>query len=187
VTLQPEALDAPLTWRKPRNVFVNSMSDLLHDDVPLEYIKKVFAVMERADWHTFQILTKRAERLEEVALLLPWPRNVWMGVTVENAECTSRIAHLVKVPAAVRFLSIEPLLGPILRAGMDALFGFTSQDVPEQEANQERASDYERSVRVGIFADTPGSFPNLPLSSGYFRGVVVYDSLTGRFEVVECL
>jgi protein gp37 len=113
VTLQPETLDAPLSWRKPRNVFVNSMSDLFHDAVPLEYIKKVFTVMERADWHTFQILTKRAERLAEVAPLLPWPENVWMGVTVESAECTWRIAHLVKVPAAVRFLSVEPLLGPI--------------------------------------------------------------------------
>ena len=113
VTLQPEMLNAPLSWRKPRNVFVNSMSDLFHDAVPLEYIKRVFAVMECADWHTFQILTKRAERLDEVASLLPWPRNVWMGVTVENAKCTSRIAYLVKVPAAVRFLSVEPLLGPI--------------------------------------------------------------------------
>jgi len=115
VTLQPDALDAPLSWRTPRLIFVNSMSDLFHADVPLDYIRQVFAVMEEADWHVFQILTKRAERLSKIASLIPWPQNVWMGVSVESAEYTWRIAHLAKVPAAVRFLSVEPLLGPIPR------------------------------------------------------------------------
>jgi protein gp37 len=113
VTLQPDALDAPLSWKTPRLVFVNSMSDLFHADVPLDYIRQVFSVMERADWHVFQILTKRAERLAELAPLLPWPENVWMGVSVESSDYTWRIGHLAKVSAAVRFLSVEPLLGPI--------------------------------------------------------------------------
>jgi protein gp37 len=117
VTTHEHALDLPLGWRRPQTVFVNSMSDLFHEDVPLEFIRRVFDVMERADWHLFQVLTKRAERLAELAPLLPWPRNVWMGVTVESADYVGRIDHLQGVPAAVRFLSLEPLLGPL--AGLD--------------------------------------------------------------------
>ena len=113
VTLQPHMLDKPLTWKKPQVIFVNSMSDLFHDEVPLEYIQRVFAVMEKANWHTFQVLTKRAERLETVAPSLPWPSNVWMGVSVENADYTHRIDHLRQTGATVKFLSVEPLLGPI--------------------------------------------------------------------------
>jgi len=114
-TLQEDLLEAPLGWAKPRRVFVNSMSDLFHEAVPADFIAGVFGVMERASWHVFQVLTKRAERLAELAPDLPWPRNVWMGVSVESAEFTWRIAHLRRVPAAVRFLSVEPLLGPIAR------------------------------------------------------------------------
>ncbi|HTN03591.1 MAG TPA: phage Gp37/Gp68 family protein [Planctomycetaceae bacterium] len=113
LTLQPDVVEAPLRWRSPRTIFVNSMSDLFHKDVPLVYIQQVFATMEQAHWHTFQVLTKRADRLEELAGELPWPENVWMGVSVENADCTWRIEHLQRVPAQVRFLSVEPLLGPI--------------------------------------------------------------------------
>ncbi len=113
LTLQPDVVEAPLRWRSPRTIFVNSMSDLFHKDVPLDYIQQVFATMEQADWHTFQVLTKRADRLEELAGELPWPKNVWMGVSVENADYTWRIEHLQRVPAQVRFLSVEPLLGPI--------------------------------------------------------------------------
>lgn len=113
VTLQPDALEAPLSWTTPRFVFVNSMSDLFHEEVPLAYIQKVFDVMQRADWHVFQILTKRAERLAQLAPLLEWPANIWMGVSVESAKYTSRIRHLSTVPASIRFLSVEPLLGPI--------------------------------------------------------------------------
>ncbi|HJN74613.1 MAG TPA: phage Gp37/Gp68 family protein [Myxococcota bacterium] len=110
VTLQPDIVELPLRWRKPRVVFVNSMSDLFHVDVPEEYILRVFQTMERASWHTFQVLTKRSERLAELAPRLPWPDNVWMGVSVEDRKRVSRIGDLAKVPAAVRFLSIEPML-----------------------------------------------------------------------------
>jgi protein gp37 len=113
LTLQPDVVEAPLQWKKPRTIFVNSMSDLFHAGVPLEFIQRCFDVMQRASWHTFQVLTKRAERLAELAPHLPWPPNVWMGVSVENADYTWRIDELRKVPAAIRFLSVEPLLGPI--------------------------------------------------------------------------
>ncbi len=115
VTLQPDLLKRPLAWKKPRYIFVNSMSDLFHDDVPLDYIQETFDIMAKAEWHIFQILTKRSERLSKVGHLLTWPRNIWMGVSVENADYTHRIAHLRNVPAAVRYLSVEPLLGPIPR------------------------------------------------------------------------
>jgi protein gp37 len=108
-------LPAPLNWSKPQTIFVNSMSDLFHHDVPLEFIQKVFAVMEMASWHQFQVLTKRAERLAKLANQLPWPSNVWMGVSVENADYVHRIHYLKQVPAAIRFLSVEPLIGPIPR------------------------------------------------------------------------
>jgi protein gp37 len=111
--LIPEKLEEPLRWKRPRRIFVNSMSDLFHEGVPIEYIRKVFAVMERAHWHTFQILTKRSARLAELAPLLRWPGNVWQGVTVESAAYVSRIDDLRRVPAVVRFLSLEPLLTAI--------------------------------------------------------------------------
>jgi len=112
--LRPERLNQPLDWKKPRTIFVNSMSDLFHEDVPEDYIRQVFDVMKRADWHTFQVLTKRSKRLAELAPRLEWPDNVWMGVSVENQRWTCRIDDLRTVPAAVRFLSCEPLLGPLL-------------------------------------------------------------------------
>lgn len=106
-------LDQPLSWKKPRNVFVNSMSDLFHDKIPLPFIKQVFDVMGKASWHTFQVLTKRAERLSNLAQQLPWPKNVWMGVSVESADYLWRINHLNNIPAKIKFLSIEPLIGRI--------------------------------------------------------------------------
>ncbi len=112
-TLQPHMLNRPLQWRTPQFIFVNSMSDLFHPDVPEAYIREVFGVMEQAHWHVFQVLTKRADRLAELSARLPWPRNVWMGVSVENARYMHRIARLTQTPAAVRFLSLEPLLGPL--------------------------------------------------------------------------
>lgn len=111
VTTHEHALAMPLRWRKPQTIFVNSMSDLFHEDVPLAFIQKIFAVMQEASWHRFQVLTKRSARLVELAPFLPWPENIWMGVTVENSDYTFRIDHLRQVNAAVRFLSIEPLLG----------------------------------------------------------------------------
>jgi protein gp37 len=113
VTLQPRSLRLPLGWKKPRMIFVNSMSDLFHEDVPLEFIHKVFDVMRRADWHTYQVLTKRSERLLELDQQLAWLPHIWMGVTVESADYTYRIDHLRRTHAAVKFLSLEPLLGPI--------------------------------------------------------------------------
>jgi protein gp37 len=112
-TLHPDLLDAPRRWARPRVVFVNSMSDLFQEAVPPEFIKRVFDVMAECQQHTFQILTKRAERLCALAEALSWPRNVWMGVSVENERVLSRIADLQRVPAAVRFLSCEPLIGPL--------------------------------------------------------------------------
>ena len=113
VTLHPDLLDVPRKWRQPRVVFVNSMSDLFHEDIPDAFIQRVFATMRDCPQHTFQVLTKRAERLAALAPRLPWPHNVWMGVSVEDARVVDRIGYLQKVPAAVRFLSLEPLIGPL--------------------------------------------------------------------------
>ena len=109
--LWPERLALPSTWKKPRTIFVNSMSDLFHASVPLAFIQRVFEQMQTASQHTFQVLTKRSERLAELACELPWPSNVWMGVSVETADYLCRIDDLRRVPATVRFLSLEPLLG----------------------------------------------------------------------------
>jgi len=113
LTLHPEALDLPLTWKKPRLIFVNSMSDLFHEKVPVEFIQKVFETMRRANWHQYQILTKRSQRLFELGPEIDWPSNVWMGVSVENEDVRFRIDHLREVGARIRFLSLEPLLGPL--------------------------------------------------------------------------
>jgi len=116
LTLQPHMLELPLSWKRPQTIFVNSMSDLFHDDVPIAYIQRVFDVMRRAHWHRFQVLTKRANRLSRITRLGPfidWPPNVWMGVSVENADYVDRIKRLRETGAAVKFLSLEPLLGPL--------------------------------------------------------------------------
>jgi len=113
LTLRPDSLDVPLRWKRPRIIFVNSMSDLFHVDVPEDYLQLVFDVMRRTPQHTYQILTKRAERLARVAHRLQWPDNVWLGVSVETASYTWRIDYLRTAPAAVRFVSAEPLLGPL--------------------------------------------------------------------------
>ena len=113
LTLHEHMLELPLRWRSPRKIFVNSMSDLYHKDVPEEFIQRVFATMVKADWHQYQILTKRADRLEDLSPRLPWAPHIWQGVSVESAAYTWRIDHLRRTGAKVRFLSIEPLLGPI--------------------------------------------------------------------------
>jgi len=113
VTLHEHILQLPITWKQPQIIFVNSMSDLFHEDIPLDFIKKIFDVMKQASWHTFQILTKRSHRLVELDPLLNWPENVWMGVTVENQIYDFRIADLRQSRARVKFLSLEPLLGPM--------------------------------------------------------------------------
>jgi protein gp37 len=121
ITLHDDQVELPLRWRQPRRIFVNSMSDLFHDAVPEAFIARVFDVMARARWHVFQVLTKRAERLAALAPRLPWPPNVWQGVSVENARYTSRIPYLRTVPARVRFVSVEPLLGPIAQLPLDGI------------------------------------------------------------------
>jgi protein gp37 len=113
LTLQPRMLDLPLSWKKPQAIFVNSMSDLFHKDVPLAYIQRVFEVMRLAHWHRFQVLSKRADRVAELSAHIDWPANVWMGVSVEHEKYLNRIDHLRSTGAHVRFLSLEPLLGPL--------------------------------------------------------------------------
>lgn len=113
VRLVEDAVDEPMRWRRPRVVFVNSMSDVFHERIPLGFVRRVFGTMERAEQHTFQVLTKRADRLVELAPKLPWPDNVWMGVSVESEDYLWRVDRLREVPATVRFLSLEPLLGPL--------------------------------------------------------------------------
>ncbi len=113
ITLHEDALGLPLKWRRQQTIFVNSMSDLFHENVPDEFIFRVFDIMQRADWHCFQILTKRSERLLDISPKLTWMPHIWMGVSVEEQNYTYRIDHLRRTGANVKFLSIEPLLGPI--------------------------------------------------------------------------
>lgn len=115
LTLHPHMLEVPLHWKKPQTIFVNSMSDLLHEDVPLSFVEEVFDVMKRAWWHRFQVLTKRADRLQDLSGRISWAPNIWMGVSVENEQYVDRIDHLRDTGAHVKFLSLEPLLGPLSR------------------------------------------------------------------------
>lgn len=115
LTLHEDALDTCLRWRKPQLVFVNSMSDLFHEQVPASFIQRVFGVMREAGWHQFQVLTKRSQRLLEIDPELEWTENVWMGVSVENQDYTFRIDHLRQTRARIKFLSLEPLLGSLPR------------------------------------------------------------------------
>lgn len=119
--LVPEKLDEPLRIKKPQRIFVNSMSDLFHEGVPVEYIQRVFEVMNKADWHEYQVLTKRAERLEDLNGVLKWAPHIWMGVSVENSDQVWRIDHLRRTNAHVKFLSIEPLLGPIRKLNLGGI------------------------------------------------------------------
>ncbi len=121
LTLHPQALEIPLGWKKPQMIFVNSMSDLFHKDVPVDFIQQVFDVMRRADWHTFQVLTKRSERLLELDQQIEWPANVWMGVSVENQDYKFRIDDLRQTHARTKFLSLEPLLGPLPKLNLKGI------------------------------------------------------------------
>ncbi len=121
LTLHENAMEKPLAWKKPQVIFVNSMSDLFHKDVPVEFILEIFDVMHRAYWHTFQVLTKRAERLEVLSSQIEWPENVWMGVSVENEDYTYRIDHLRRAGAKTKFLSLEPLLGPLHQLNLSGI------------------------------------------------------------------
>ena len=117
----PKLLDEPLKWKKSRRIFVNSMSDLFHEKVKLSYIQEVFAVMEEASWHKFQVLTKRAERLLEFNTELSWSPNIWMGVSVEDKRVTDRIEALRQTDAHIKFLSLEPLLGALPNLALDGI------------------------------------------------------------------
>ncbi len=119
VALHPNVLDIPLGWRQPQMIFVNSMSDLFHEEVPIDFIREIFDVMHRARWHVFQVLTKRSQRLRKLAPLLDWPSNVWMGVSVETTEYLRRVDDLRSTPARVKFLSLEPLLGSLSALELD--------------------------------------------------------------------
>jgi len=121
VTIHDHMLKRPLVWKKPQRIFVNSMSDLFHRDVPFSFIQQVFQVMNRANWHQYQILTKRSERLLELSPLLNWQPHIWMGVSVENQDYTFRIDHLRPTEAHVKFLSLEPLLGPLPRLDLSGI------------------------------------------------------------------
>jgi protein gp37 len=121
VTVHPAALREPLRWREPRLVFVNSMSDLFHAKIPLEFIRRVFAVMEETPQHTYQVLTKRSRRLRRMGGSLNWPANLWLGVSVEDEHAAYRVDDLRTVPAAIRFLSCEPLLGPLADLDLDGI------------------------------------------------------------------
>jgi protein gp37 len=138
LALHEDRLGQPFTWKKPAVVFVNSMSDLFHDRVPLAFLRDVFEVMERTPRHTYQILTKRSTRLLRVAPQLPWPPNVWMGVSVEDQARAYRATRLLMVPAAVRFLSVEPLLGPVDLTSVQA------KDILPVLVNVLRGSDAHR-------------------------------------------
>ena len=121
VTLHEDLVRLPLTWKKSRLIFVNSMSDLFHPEVPASFINRTFDTMHEANWHQFQILTKRSERLLELSSSLDWPPNVWMGVSVERQDYTFRIDNLRKTGAAIKFLSLEPLLGPLTELNLDGI------------------------------------------------------------------
>lgn len=121
VTCHPHTLTLPLKWKKPRTIFVNSMSDLFHEEIPLAFLDEIFFTMNEARWHTFQVLTKRAEYMAQISGRFNWSPNIWMGVTVESAKHVDRMDFLRDVPAAVRFLSLEPLLGPIPDLNLDGI------------------------------------------------------------------
>jgi protein gp37 len=118
VTLQPQMLELPLQWKSPKRIFVNSMSDLFHAEVPVQYIREVFDVMRRAQWHQYQVLTKRSERLIKLSKELTWEPQIWMGVSLENEDYAVRIDHLRETDAYVKFLSLEPLLGPLRKLNL---------------------------------------------------------------------
>ena len=121
LSIHENSLNIPLKWKIPKYIFVNSMSDLFHEDVPLEFILRVFEVMGKADWHTFQVLTKRSERLMQICERINWPSNVWMGVSIENQDYLYRIDHLRETKAKTKFLSLEPLLGRLSNINLNLI------------------------------------------------------------------
>jgi protein gp37 len=121
IALHEKVLELPLMWKKPQTIFVNSMSDLFHENVPTDFILQVFDVMHRARWHRYQILTKRSDRLLELDSYLTWEPHIWMGVSVENKDYIFRMDHLRQTQALIKFLSLEPLLGPLQRLNLKGI------------------------------------------------------------------
>jgi protein gp37 len=121
LTLHEHVMEYPLNWKTPQMIFVNSMSDLFHEKIPIPFIQNVFSIMKSAYWHKFQILTKRSNRLVELNEVIDWPNNTWMGVSVENEDYTYRIDHLRETGAKIKFLSLEPLLGPLANLNLDKI------------------------------------------------------------------
>lgn len=187
--LWPERLDQPLRWRRPRTIFVNSMSDLFHEDIPDSFIAEVFAVMEKADWHVFQVLTKRHERLLELSGDLPWPPNVWMGVSIENRRFVHRADFLRKVPAAVRFISAEPLLGPLAGLSLeeiDWLIAGGESGPRHRPMNQAWATDLRdrcNAEGVAFFFKQWGG--RTPKAGGRELDGRLHDAMPDRFALVS--
>jgi protein gp37 len=150
----PQRLEQPLRWKRPRLIFVNSMSDLFHEAIPSDYIARIFEVMVEARQHVFQVLTKRHERMAELASELPWPENVWMGVTIENKRWVGRADALREAPAAVRFISAEPLLGPLVGLdleGIDWLIAGGESGVRHRPVREEWIVELqERCAEAGV-------------------------------------
>jgi len=163
--LHPERFRDPYTWRKPRRVFVNSMSDLFHEQMSLDILQELFAVMADCPQHTFQILTKRHERLAELAQQLHWSSNIWIGVSIENQNYAARADFLRQVPAAVRFISAEPLIGPLeldlhnihwVIVGGESQLGCRAMDIQWARAIRDQC----REVGVAYFLKQLGGHPN---------------------------
>jgi protein gp37 len=189
LTLQDHAVETPLRWKKPQLIFVNSMSDLFHDEVPVDFIRRVFDVMERADQHIFQILTKRSDRLLALSPLLNWPINVWQGVSVENSDYAFRIDHLRKTGAQTKFLSLEPLLGPLPNlnlAGIDWVIvgGESGPGARSMDANW--VTDLKEQCKV---ADVPFFFKQWGGTNKHRTGRLLegktWDGMPNRFHQWE--
>lgn len=158
LTLRPGRLDLPLRWRDPRVIFVNSMSDLFHVRVPDAFIQRVFEIMQAADWHTFQVLTKRPQRAVRMAERLPWPSNIWLGTSVETAQYGWRVDALRKVPAVVRFVSCEPLLGPLSALDLTGI-GWVIVGGESGWGNRAPNPDWIREIReLSLSANVPFFF-----------------------------
>lgn len=145
VTMHPDLLDEPLRWKKPSMVFVNSMGDMFHEDIPLEYIQRVFSTMTKASHHVFQVLTKRSSRMLQVSEYLPWPDNIWLGVTVESGKYLYRVDNLKKTKAKIKFLSIEPMIGPVSGLVLD---GIDWVIVGGESGHQARTIEKEWAISV---------------------------------------
>lgn len=165
LSLHEHLLELPLKWKKPQIIFVNSMSDFFHNDVPVEFIQRGFDTMCRANWHIFQILTKRSERLLKLSHLLPWPENVWMGVSVENQDYTFRIDHLREADTQVKFLSLEPLLCPLPNLNLNGI-DWTIVGGESGHGARPMELDWARAIRdqcqragVKFFMKQLGGFP----------------------------